>query len=95
MMKAILKPLVLAYPAAVVPDPPVIFNATPSPDTWNLDGLVCASFTAQRLMKVASEDNGALFDLVDLSDHEGTKILEWAADNVPEWATIGQEAEAI
>ena len=95
MMKAILKPLVLAYPAAVVPDPPVIFNATPSPDTWTLDGLVCASFTAQRLMKVASEDNGALFDLIDLSDHEGTKVLEWAAGNVPEWATIGQEAEAI
>lgn len=93
---ATLVPLVRAYPAAVTqkkPDgTPAVYP--PSPETWTLDGLVAANFTAERLLKLGTED---LFNCVHLNDKEAKNLLAWAAENVTEWADVGQgrETEAL
>ena len=82
---SVLKPLVLTYPNAVTGTkadgtPEIVLP--PNADTWTLDGLVCANFTAERLFKLTEQER---FDLVNLSDHTGAKIVEWAAENVPDF----------
>ena len=88
-----LVPIIRTYPAAALKkkpdgDPAVVLP--PTPDTWPLDALVCANFTAERLLALDQED---LFRVVNLSDTRG--LMAWAEKAVPEWATVGQEqAEA-
>ena len=95
---SVLKPLVLAYPAAVTGTkadgtPEIVLP--PNADSWTLDGVACLYFTAKRLLKLSEEGNDkTLMSLVNLTDHEGKKVVAWAKENVPEWATIGQESEA-
>lgn len=85
---ATLVPIIRAYPAAALKkkpdgDPAVVLP--PTADTWALDGLVCANFTAERLLALEAE---ALFNVVNLGEPAG--LLAWAVETVPEWATVGQ-----
>jgi hypothetical protein len=93
---ATLVPLVRAHPDAVKdrnPDGSAKVWLPPSPNTWNINGLVCATFTAQRLLKL---DEAARFDLVNLGKPDPEKVVKWAAGAVPEWSGAGYaEEEAL
>ena len=53
----------------------------PTPDSWNLDGLVAINEAVRRLNNLGTE-LANLTGLIDANDH--SKLLEWVADNVPE-----------
>jgi hypothetical protein len=90
---ATLKPLVVAHPQAVTagknPDGSPALCLPPEPQTWTLDGLVAANFTAERLLALEAED---LFNVVKLNDP--APFTTWAAEAVPEWADVGREQAA-
>lgn len=89
-----LKPLILKYPDAVLrknQDGTPYIEVPPKPDTWNVNGMVAAACTAERLCK-----DGKV-GLIDLNDAEGTaeRVVEWASDALAwEWQGAGYTEEA-
>lgn len=81
----VLVPVVNQYPHVVTRFKPNGEPATtipPTPDSWNLDGLVATNLMVERLNKLGTElANPA--GLVDKSDH--TRLLEWVSENVSEF----------
>lgn len=63
----------------------------PTPETWTLDGVVCASYLAERLLEAEAGDGGAIFEIVDQARPE--KVVSWAKANVPELE--GPEGDAL
>jgi len=95
---SVLVPLVRAYPDAVKvkkPDGTPAVNLPPVPETWNLNGLVCANFTAERLMALSEAERFEIGLHESGLGHPSTPehVLAWAAENVPEWAAAGYTEE--
>ena len=97
--KAVIKPVVLAYPQLVTNQDqegkPMLF-IPPEPQDWQLNGLVCINFVAERLMAAESKQPGLLFQMVNLTNPDPKALLDWVAENVPEIQdSMSDEKEAL
>jgi len=88
----VIKPVVHAYPAVVKQskeDGTPVIRIPPTRDTWQVNGVVCLNFLAERLAKQEAE---VLFNLVNLSEPNPEPLLAWVAENVPELAEPMEES---
>jgi len=94
----VLKPLITTWPDAVKQykaDGTPAIRLPPTPESWTLNGLVCANFSAERLLKL---DETKRFEVVNLNPPKDAKledleIVKWAKEAVPEWAGAGEDGE--
>ena len=56
----------------------------PTPDTWDLDGMVWTSFIAEGLLAAHAKKDVNLTDLNGIvSSKDPSALLKWVADNMP------------